>query len=192
MDEYEFILCDCKHPEHIIQLSYDDEVNFIYLAVKLNPHKGFFRRLIHAIKYIFGYNSRYGAFDEFVINKESSEQIKQVLNKIKTDEYLAKSALEIVSYLYPTAVEEIKLKYAAAILKQFKPYEVSRFLIRMKQINRSDPDLTIKKAKKALKFSNLTHPNDPELQLLQSLDLMDLPESKIEEQINKLNQKTEE
>ena len=45
--------------------------------------RSFLERLIYGIKYIFGYQCKYGAFDEFIFKKEHSKQLIDVANKLK-------------------------------------------------------------------------------------------------------------
>jgi hypothetical protein len=40
---------------------------------------GFFVRVKYALKYIFGYKSRFGAFDEFIFKPEDLTKLKEYL-----------------------------------------------------------------------------------------------------------------
>lgn len=85
----EFLLCDCKSTEHQILIHYDDDPEWdnVYMHVHLNPDCGFWKRLIHAIKYLFGHRSRYGDFDEFIFDPDDAYKIQKIathLKKIKT------------------------------------------------------------------------------------------------------------
>ena len=67
----EFIVCDCGSIEHQLSFCYDEEEfddgwDMMYTQVHLNK-LSFFKRLAYGIKYIFGYQSKYGAFTEFYI-----------------------------------------------------------------------------------------------------------------------------
>jgi hypothetical protein len=74
--------CDCSNSEHIFRLSWDteDEHN-MYLHVRLRSHYSFWRRVKYALKYIFGYKSRYGAFEEFLITKEDALELSKVFKE---------------------------------------------------------------------------------------------------------------
>jgi hypothetical protein len=37
----------------------------------------------YGIKYIFGYKSRYGAWDEFLLNPEDADKLQDVVNYLK-------------------------------------------------------------------------------------------------------------
>ena len=43
----------------------------------------FLKRVWSAIKYIFGYRSKYGHFDEFIFNKEDSDKLQKIVNHLK-------------------------------------------------------------------------------------------------------------
>ena len=86
--EQQFIVCDCGHIEHLIVLSFDPdesepEYREIYLEVFLNPHRHFLVRVWHAIKYIFGYRSKYGDFDEVVLGKSQVAKLMDFLIKFE-------------------------------------------------------------------------------------------------------------
>ncbi|MBR1436345.1 MAG: hypothetical protein IJ584_14685, partial [Bacteroidales bacterium] len=59
----------------------------VYIAVHLNK-KPFWKRLKYAIKYIFGYQCKYGAFDEIILNPDDAERLQKVVD------YLRKSPSE--------------------------------------------------------------------------------------------------
>ena len=69
----QFILCDCGHPEHQFIMTYwtDDEDKELMIDIHLTK-KSLLERINYALRYIFGYQSRYGAFDEIVINRETA------------------------------------------------------------------------------------------------------------------------
>ena len=72
--------CDCHDFEHSLRFAYvpnphEDSPPELYVEVHLcSP--GFWRRLWKGIRYIFGYKSRYGHFDEVGINRESVDQLR--------------------------------------------------------------------------------------------------------------------
>lgn len=74
-----YVECACHSPEHLLILDPDEELEFTYCYVALNKEH-WFKRIILAIKYILGYQSKYGHFDEFIINKENAQKIIETLN----------------------------------------------------------------------------------------------------------------
>lgn len=73
------VICKCSSSEHqMIFRSFKNE-DEIYVDVHLTD-QGFFRRLKHGIKYIFGYKSKYGAWDEIILDKK---EFKQIVKNIK-------------------------------------------------------------------------------------------------------------
>jgi len=79
----EFVICSCNHSDHLIILNYDG--NYCSIEVHLSPLP-FFKRLINGIKYIFGFRSRYGDFDEIMIDREKATKIKEFFDKSLSDE----------------------------------------------------------------------------------------------------------
>lgn len=86
--EQQFIVCNCGHIEHLIVLTFDpteseSKYQEMYLEVFLNPHRNFFVRIWYAIKYIFGYRSKYGHFDEVVLGKNQVSKLMDFLTKFE-------------------------------------------------------------------------------------------------------------
>jgi len=80
-----YVRCDCNHIEHLLVLSYDSEdPDYIYTEMHLAKWP-FWHRVKYAIKYIFGKQSKYGAFEEILINKETSLKIKKFIEEFNND-----------------------------------------------------------------------------------------------------------
>jgi len=80
--EREIYVCDCSSLEHIVAFTYDEEDQFLYIQPRLNPKQSFLKRLRHAVKYVFGYRSRYGDFEEIILNINDIQILKNRLNSI--------------------------------------------------------------------------------------------------------------
>ena len=76
----EIIICECNSTDHQIVFLYSDDeygdrkIPTCYAHVHLSK-RPFWDRLKYGIKYIFGYKSRFGAFDEFIFNPEDAMKI---------------------------------------------------------------------------------------------------------------------
>lgn len=44
----------------------------------LNNEKNIFKRIFTAIKYIFGYKSKYGHFDEFIFKHQDKNKLQEI------------------------------------------------------------------------------------------------------------------
>ena len=75
----EHIICGCYNVEHSIFFRTIDGDADVYMSIHLVPLP-FFKRLINGIKYIFGYRSKYGDFDEIIITKSAKSDLKSVWN----------------------------------------------------------------------------------------------------------------
>lgn len=82
--EKELVLCQCKSLEHQIVFVWfeDDDDSEVYMQIHLIK-TSFWRRLVNGIKYIFGYKSRFGAWDEIVLDNDNLEQFKKVIQKLE-------------------------------------------------------------------------------------------------------------
>jgi hypothetical protein len=45
--------------------------------------KSFWSRLKYGLKYIFGYKSQYGAWDEFILNPNDADKLQDVVDYLK-------------------------------------------------------------------------------------------------------------
>ena len=101
-DESEMFICDCSDVSHniVFQLwdwQKDGKDDFgecceLSLHVHLAAYPSFWKRIGLAVRYIFGYKSKYGDYDIMDIRYEDVPRIKAILDKFvaKTDEYKGK------------------------------------------------------------------------------------------------------
>ena len=84
--ERELFICSCENTEHQIVFSWfeDDDVENVYATIHLRK-KSLWTRLKYGIKYIFGYQCRYGAFDEFIFNPSDARKLQKVVNFLKEE-----------------------------------------------------------------------------------------------------------
>lgn len=78
--EKELVLCECKSLEHQIVFIWfeDDEDKEVYMQVHLTK-TSFLERLKNGLRYIFGYKSRYDAWDEVVLSKDNLPGLKKII-----------------------------------------------------------------------------------------------------------------
>lgn len=74
-----YLECACYSDEHRMVYTLDDED--LYVSVFLPDYPNFWKRIVNAIKYIFGYKCKYGHFDCFLFNKQNAGQLKDLLEK---------------------------------------------------------------------------------------------------------------
>ena len=88
MKKPEIFICECHSTEHQIVFYFDEDDylervhSIVYVHINLNKKK-FWERLLHGIKYIFGYQCRFGAFDEFILNPDDADRLQEVVNYLK-------------------------------------------------------------------------------------------------------------
>ena len=61
--------CRCGSLEHMFVVSADDQD--LFLEIHLAPAP-FFERVLHAIRHVFGYRSKWGDFDEVLLEPEQA------------------------------------------------------------------------------------------------------------------------
>jgi len=79
------LICACHSFEHQIIFSVlEEDTPEMSVNTHLITHKNVFKRIWVAIRYVFGYKSRYGEWDEFIFKLENIEDLKTYLiNKKK-------------------------------------------------------------------------------------------------------------
>lgn len=90
------IICECFSNEHQLMVVYipgDDEFDFdsISFEIHLNPCYRFWKRLINGVKYIFGFRSSYGHWDNFLLKNEDCDMLINKLQKMKQNNDLISS-----------------------------------------------------------------------------------------------------
>lgn len=82
----DILICECHSTEHqlIVLYSNEDEHPMVYFHIHLNK-RSFWERLKYGIKYIFGYQSQYGAFQEFILNPEDSHKMERVVKYLNDE-----------------------------------------------------------------------------------------------------------
>jgi hypothetical protein len=78
--EKEIIICECNSTEHQMLFMYSEEDGYpmIFIRTHLNK-RPFFERIKCGIKYIFGHQSRYGSFDEFIVNPKDKPKFEKIV-----------------------------------------------------------------------------------------------------------------
>lgn len=79
----ELFICQCYNVEYQLIFSYfpDDEDKDV--SVYLTPEYNIWKRIWMVIKYIFGYKSMYGHFDEFIFKKSDADKLQKVVNFLR-------------------------------------------------------------------------------------------------------------
>lgn len=82
----ELFICQCHNTEHQLIFSYfpEDDDKDVYVSVHLIPEYRLWKRIWRAIRYIFGYRSRYGHFDEFIFKKSDAKRLQKVVDYLKS------------------------------------------------------------------------------------------------------------
>lgn len=86
----EIIICECGSAEHQIIFQYDKPTKGwapqVYMSIHLTTYKNIWQRIKYAIKYVFGYKCRFGAWDEILIDKKDLYKIEGLIEYLKKDD----------------------------------------------------------------------------------------------------------
>lgn len=84
MKETHHVICECHSPDHILQFSHMERMDgdqICWTQVQLRQHRSFWQRLVVAVKYIFGYECRYGHWDCTSIELKQGKSLRDYLNR---------------------------------------------------------------------------------------------------------------
>lgn len=77
--------CACNSSDHTLRFSLHEEYKgdepSLYSEVQLRQYHPWYQRVWMAIKYVFGYQCRYGHWDCFLFEKETAVQMRDLLNR---------------------------------------------------------------------------------------------------------------
>lgn len=71
------LTCDCTSIEHQIVFSFDPNYKHVHAYIHLMPLP-FLKRLSKGVRYIIGYKSKYGAFEEFIFTHQDADKVKEL------------------------------------------------------------------------------------------------------------------
>ena len=84
MTETHHVICECHSPDHILQFSHMEDMDgdqICWTQVQLHQHHSFLERLVIAVKYLFGYQCRYGYWDCTSIDLEQGKALRDYLTR---------------------------------------------------------------------------------------------------------------
>lgn len=82
-DNAQILVCGCSSKEHQIVIDHDTDDNLVYCTIHLAPNT-FWTRLKYGLRYIFGYQCRYGAFEEFILSDKHIDKLEAIVENLKT------------------------------------------------------------------------------------------------------------
>ena len=78
LDGVHYIECNCSSEEHVLRFIVDKEEDAVYVHHFL-ANGPWYKRIMPGIKYIFGKKSKYGHFDETVLDREQAHRLIKIL-----------------------------------------------------------------------------------------------------------------
>jgi hypothetical protein len=81
---HDYLECMCDSAEHVLRVSADptDEYMPLWLEVHLVQHRRWYQRLGVAIRYVFGYRSKYGDFDTVCLDTPQAYRLLRLIDSV--------------------------------------------------------------------------------------------------------------
>ena len=87
MTERDVIFCSCGSAEHQLLVWHNNEFSDEYRDVVLQPHlvthENIFKRIVVAIRYVFGHRSKYGHWDSIIVDSTNYLPLKRAVEFIE-------------------------------------------------------------------------------------------------------------
>ena len=86
--EETILICSCNSTDHQMVIYKDIDPLYgpaVYIHMHLSK-RSFWYRLKYAILYLFGYKSRYGAWDEFILESKHIAALEDVISHLLSNE----------------------------------------------------------------------------------------------------------
>ena len=74
-----YLDCQCSDMNHTVRFSLDDVDGDIYVEVRLNRWKPWYKRLLDGIKHVLNINVPYGHYDTTMLRDEDYVKLQQLL-----------------------------------------------------------------------------------------------------------------
>lgn len=74
-----YLNCQCDCSEHVLRFNLDDQDGDLVLETYLNHYHPWYQRIWIAIKYVFGHQSAYGAFDCTLLRNEDFKSLVKIM-----------------------------------------------------------------------------------------------------------------
>lgn len=86
MSNETLLICNCGSNEHqiIVTKEYYETYPYLFLTIHLAKIP-WYKRIIHAVKYAFGYRCTFGDFDEFEFNVDTACKFIDALHSFVND-----------------------------------------------------------------------------------------------------------
>jgi hypothetical protein len=84
-DTKDIFVCNCHNTEHqmVVMKERDEQYPMVYVHIHLTK-RPFWQRVSYGLRYIFGRQCRYGAFDEFIFNHDDLYKLENIVEHLKT------------------------------------------------------------------------------------------------------------
>jgi hypothetical protein len=83
--ENHYVTCSCQSSQHIIKFcfieNYAEENDVCWVDIQMIQWRSFWKRIYVAIKYIFGYEEKYGHWDCTQLSRDEVEKLKKFLDR---------------------------------------------------------------------------------------------------------------
>lgn len=80
-DSKEYFECSCWSPEHLIMVETNASESEVIITTQLSHHLPWYKRIIPAIKYVFGMDYDCAGWGETVLNYSQAARLHQMLTE---------------------------------------------------------------------------------------------------------------
>ena len=86
----EYLECDCSSIEHTVKITAEVDLEFpkhsnVTVQIQLSQYHPWYARIWNAVKYVFGYECKYGHWDVTMLNIEEVNKLHMLLHNFNKD-----------------------------------------------------------------------------------------------------------
>ena len=81
LDGTHFFECECGSDEHTLRFTLDKEDGDIHTSIFLNQYRPWWKRIYVAIRYVLGYNCKYGHWDNWILNRDDACRLRDMCDE---------------------------------------------------------------------------------------------------------------
>lgn len=85
-NEVKFLECVCKDNSHLVVIkceTWDNNSPEIHIGYQLNSYLPWYKRIVHAVRYVFGKRNDESAWDTTILTEDGIQELEIVLKEYK-------------------------------------------------------------------------------------------------------------
>lgn len=86
VDQVKFLECSCKDNSHLVVVkcdTWETDMPEVYISYQLNTYLPWYKRIVHAIRYVFGRRNDGSSWDTTILTDQGVQDLEAVIKDYK-------------------------------------------------------------------------------------------------------------